>query len=175
MPAATTFLILKKDGKEKSWEPHPIVFNGEIHTNHMKRLLFTKIPAGGNIQGERPAPTASLHNFTAFPSDINLSAFGTPGNKPALKSVQQWCDWTQVSRYPSPREPRRSRSAPYPQFSWQGAVCQESQIFLQPAVTCGLNGQHFHTGPWLGRDCKKQKNKRAEIPKFLYKNSLSFR
>lgn len=64
-----------------------------------------------------------------------------------------------MSRYPSPTEPTRSRSAPYPQFGWQGAVCQERQIFLQPAVTCGLNRQHFHTGPWLGRDWKKQKTK----------------
>lgn len=87
MPAATTFLIPKKDGKEKSWGPCPIVFNGEIPTNHKERVLFTKIPAGGNIQGERPTLTASLHNFTAFPSNKSLLPFGAPGNKQALKSI----------------------------------------------------------------------------------------
>lgn len=87
MPTATTFLILKKDGKEKTWGPYPIVFNGEITTKHMERVLFTKIPVGGNTQGERPALMASLHNFTALPSNKSLSAFGAPGNKHTLKSV----------------------------------------------------------------------------------------
>lgn len=82
-----------------------------------------------------------------------------------------------MNTHHSPAETRSSINAPYPQFGWQGAVCEQSQILLQPAVTRGLNRQHFHTGPWLGRDWRekeKGKKKKAEMPKFLYKHSLLF-
>lgn len=90
MTADKTFLILQKDGKEKEKElganSCPIVVNGEIPTNCMARVLFTEIPAGGKIQGKGPALTASLNNFTAFPRNKRLSAFGAPANKQALNS-----------------------------------------------------------------------------------------
>lgn len=101
MPAATTFLILKKDGKEKSWWPCPIVFNGEIPTNHIERVLFTKIPAGGGIpkgQDQHWWPHYTI--FTLFPSNKSLSAFGAPGNKQALKSGHKW------AHIPAPESPR---------------------------------------------------------------------
>lgn len=70
MPAATTFLILKKDGKEKSWWPCPTVFNGEIPTNHMERVLFTKIPSGGEYPRGKTSTdgliTQFLHYFQAI-------------------------------------------------------------------------------------------------------------
>lgn len=126
MPAAKAFLMLKKDGREKEKElgtnSCPIVVNGEIPTNCMARVLFTKILTGGKIQGKRPAPTASLNNFTAFPSNKRLSAFGAPANKQALNSNGDNAT-EHVNTYHSPTETRSSINDPYPQFGWQGAVC----------------------------------------------------
>lgn len=65
MPPDKTFLILKKDGREKEKElgtnSCPTVVSGEIPSNHPARVLFTKTSAVGEIPGKGPALTASLN------------------------------------------------------------------------------------------------------------------
>lgn len=64
-PPDKTFLILKKDGREKEKElgtnSCPTVVSGEIPSNHPARVLFTKTSAVGEIPGKGPALTASLN------------------------------------------------------------------------------------------------------------------